>query len=85
MPDEWITLLLGPLGLLVGCLYAIYQFSTEGWVAGKTMQRQRDQNADLLQQNKDLLRQNEALQRRLDRAATVSLRAVEHADRTDPK
>ena len=85
MPEAWIAQLLGPLGLVVGCVYALYQFSTEGWVSGKTMSRQRDQNADLLQQNKDLIRQNEALQRRLDRLAAVSGRLVEHAEKVEPK
>lgn len=78
MPADLLAQILGPLGLVVGCLYAIYQFSTEGWVSGKTMAALRDQN-------KELLRQNEALQRRLDRAVTVSSRAVEHAEKIDAK
>ena len=84
MPEQWVAQLLGPLGLLAGSLCALWLFYTERIVAGKTLQRQRDQNADLLQQNRELLRQNEALQRRLDRAVTVSSRAIDHAEKAGP-
>lgn len=85
MPESWLAQLLGPLGLVVGCIYALWAFQTERIASGKTLQRQRDQNADLVQQNKELIRQNEALQRRLDRAVTISARAIEHAEKVDPK
>ena len=74
MPADLLAQILGPLGLVVGCLVALWAFQTERIVSGKTMSALREQN-------KELLRQNEALQRRLDRAVSVSSRAVEHAEK----
>lgn len=59
--------LLGPLGLVAGCILALWAFATERVVSGTAHRR--------------VLNQNEALLRLLGRATTVSGRAVEHADK----
>jgi len=61
--------LLGPLGLVVGLLIALWAFVTERVVAGAAYRR--------------LLDQNEALLRRLDRSLSVTGRAVEAVDQTE--
>jgi len=61
--------LLGPLGLVVGLLVALWAFQTERVVAGAAYTR--------------LLEQNEALLRRLDRSLAVTGRAVDVADTTE--
>ena len=66
-----VEALLGPLGLVVGCLVVIWGFLTERVVSGVAYRR--------------LLEQNEALLRRVDRALSVTGRAVDVADKTETK
>lgn len=67
MPPELVGQILGPLGLVIGCLWALWAFVTERIVSGTAYKR--------------VLDQNEALLRRLDRLLAVSGRAVDVVDK----
>lgn len=73
--------LLGPLGLVAGCLLAIWAFQTERIASGAALLRERHLNDALLRQNEALRRQNEALLRRMDRVLAVSKQVVDADDR----
>lgn len=63
---DLVAQLLGPLGLVAGCLLAIWAFVTERVVSGRAHRRQ--------------IEINEALLGRLEGLASVTRRAVQHAE-----
>lgn len=53
--------LLGPFGLLIGCVVAVRAFATEQVVAGSSHRRALEQSERLLRQNERLVSQNDKL------------------------
>ena len=66
--SAWLGFLLGPAGLTVGLLALVWALYTEKLVAGPTARRWREER--------------DAALRRLDRAVTVTGRAVDVADKS---